>query len=106
MTELGIFLAFGVFNAFILHISYKILYSQNEVNPNNDKAAYHIFRFLFLTSNFIVNVVYATIICLDPPREFFLCDRIKRYLENGGWRAGLALPVAELVLDIDPEHLD
>ena len=50
-----------------------------------------------------VNLVLATVVFLDRPREWTVSERLSRYLPAGGWRSSVAWWVALHLLDpFDP----
>lgn len=53
----------------------------------------------------LVNVTVATIIFLDPPREFMLTSRLRRYIKSStDWRFVTAKYICDNLLDIfDPK---
>lgn len=57
-----------------------------------------------LLSDCLGNVVIATALFLDPPREALFTDRLKRYkAESFGWRGAVADLICEHLLDVfDP----
>ena len=55
----------------------------------------------------LANLTFASVVFLDPPREWLVTDRFKRYIkdpaEYGAWRYHIALWVCTHLLDVfDP----
>lgn len=51
----------------------------------------------------LANLVLATLIFLEPPREWLVTDRLQRHLPHIGWRGNLARWICSHLLDVfDP----
>jgi len=46
-----------------------------------------------------LNIIIATVVFLDPPKELLLTARLKRYKNGTGWRKRWALWICEHLLD-------
>ena len=56
-----------------------------------------------LAFDLVLNIVVATVVFLDPPRELLLTTRLKRYRSGSGWRSRVAAWVCKRLLDqFDP----
>lgn len=52
----------------------------------------------------LLNVFVASVILLQPPREFLLTDRLQRNIILGGWRGKVSKWICEHLLDqFDPK---
>lgn len=65
----------------------------------------------FVVLGFVVdvltNIVIASVLFADPPRELLLTTRLQRYVNGAGWRRTVAAWVCDTLLDpLDPrgEH--
>lgn len=60
--------------------------------------------------NFVSNMILATIVFLEFPKEFLITDRLERYIRSeNGWRCSIARWVCHNILDpVDPSgsHCD
>lgn len=60
--------------------------------------------FLFLLADVAFNVVYGSLLFLEPPKEWLFTSRVSRWNDTDGWRGKLARWLCENLLDpADPD---
>lgn len=61
--------------------------------------------FVGVTVDVLANLIIAPVVFLDPPREWLVTARLKRYIKQGvGYRANLANAICNHLLDVfDPK---
>ena len=76
---------------------------RKELHPIAKVHAY-ILVAIGLLMDTILNVVVASVILLQPPREFLLTHRLQKNIRRGGWRGRVSKWVCEHLLDqFDPK---
>lgn len=99
---------FLLFSPWFLWILYTAIMRLKQVRDENKlTVATKIFGYpvlvIGLVLDFTVNVVVASLLFLEIPREFTVSGRLTRLSSDTGWRAKLATKVRVALLDnIDP----
>lgn len=53
----------------------------------------------------LANITVASVVFLEPPREWLVTDRLQRHIKRGRWRGALAGWVCDHLLDVfDPKE--
>ena len=96
----------GVFAIYALWVFYLAVMNLRQAKGKLSKAVLVIalpILGIAYAIDVLVNVLLATILFVDLPREWTFSNRLERYLDGSDWRAAAALWIAVHMLDpFDP----